>query len=482
MRFEGFIGPSYQAAAVQVDAQRTVNLYPELIAGDGGASETAILVRTPGRSLAQDIGAPGRGLYTTNGRLFTVAGTGLYEIVRSGTAGFYGYTPTLRGSVGANTDPVIMKSNGVQLLVNNGAGSLFAYTLRGGAFTGVAFMGVNWSSTALTIVDTYAITAASGSNQFFISAPLDGTSWSSLDFGSTQESDLAVTVDELRGVLWVFGNNRITHFQDTGNASFPFQRIPGTTIDMGIAAARSVAALDNTLYWLGANSRGTAVVYRADGFLPMRVSTHAMENALQNYATVSDATAYSYQENGHLFYRLDFPTAGATWVYDVATKAWHERGKWNAATNSYGMDPAQFHAYCFGFHWVQDAVSGKIYTQSLNYNDDAGSPLRWMRRAPHIMTEGHRKRFYRRFELLMNTGGQTTPAAPVCNLRWSNDGGATWSSSYAASAGAPGEYSRRVIWRQLGAGRSRVFEVSGADTLPNLSLIGAELRLEEGLS
>ena len=46
-------------------------------------------------------------------------------------------------------------------------------------------------------------------------------------------------------------------------------------------------------------------------------------------------SAYAYQEQGHTFYVLNFPTAGATWVWDVTTDVWHERGFWNA--NSDGL-------------------------------------------------------------------------------------------------------------------------------------------------
>lgn len=208
---------------------------------------------------------------------------------------------------------------------------------------------------------------------------------------------------------------------------------------------------------------------------------------MQGYARVDDATSYAYEERGHLFYRLDFPTANATWCYDVATKSWHERGYWNTATGAYTIHPAQVHAFCFGLHMVMDGA-GKVYEQNLKYYDDAGNPLRWLRRAPHITdTEGRRKIFYRRLELLMNTGWNLFPIiSPQVFLRWSDDGGVTWSADNGAglpaNAGAVGNYGLRVIWRQLGSGRSRVFEVSGSDPLPDLVLIGADLRAEVGLS
>lgn len=490
MRFKRFVGPSYQTPAVQVDAERSVNLYPEAIAGDGGGGEDTVLIRTPGLTWYSgfDLGVgEGRALFAVGGRCFAVVASRFYELTAVLTGGIIVYSAVQRGTLNGMgvSGPVRMASNSVQVLIL-ASGTAALYDLRTNTLTDLGYMGFNWNSTGLAVVDTYFVAVSSNSNQFQISAPLNGASWTAIDFGSTLEADSIVALEELHGYLWIFGSNSIVVFQDTGNASFPFQRVPGSKIEMGLAAAFSLCKLDNSIFWLGSSSRGPAVVYRADGFLPARISTHALEAAMQGYTTTADAVASTYEERGHLFYRLDFPTAGATWVYDAATKAWHERGYWNTAAGAYVIHPARFHAFCFGLHLVLDYATGKVYAQSLKYYDDAGNPLRWMRRAPHIDdNDGRRKLFYRRFELIMNTGFDALPGAnPQIFLRWSNDGGVTWAADIgaAASAGAIGQYARRVIWRMLGAARSRVFEVSGADPLPDLVLIGAELRIEQGVS
>ena len=51
---------------------------------------------------------------------------------------------------------------------------------------------------------------------------------------------------------------------------------------------------------------------------------------------------------------------------------------------------------------------------------------------------------------------------PVVMIRWSNDGGRTWSEEYQRSMGKTGEYNKRIIKRGTGAARNRVFEVSGS--------------------
>jgi hypothetical protein len=73
----------------------------------------------------------------------------------------------------------------------------------------------------------------------------------------------------------------------------------------------------------------------------------------------------------------------------------------------------------------------------------------------------------------------TVGALPRVMLRWSDDGGHTWSNEHWREMGRIGEHSHRVIWRRLGMTlklRDRVYEVSGTDPV-KIALLGAELQL-----
>jgi hypothetical protein len=75
--------------------------------------------------------------------------------------------------------------------------------------------------------------------------------------------------------------------------------------------------------------------------------------------------------------------------------------------------------------------------------------------------------------------GQLTATAidPQVMLRWSDDGGHTWSNSHWRSMGKTGTYGTRVLWRRLGMTlklRDRVYEVSGTDPI-KIAIMGAEL-------
>lgn len=92
-------------------------------------------------------------------------------------------------------------------------------------------------------------------------------------------------------------------------------------------------------------------------------------------------------------------------------------------------------------------------------------PIRWLRRTTPINDEQRRTR-HTAAQVAMETGvglssGQGSD--PLVMLRWSNDGGHTWGNEHTAPMGAMGTYSTRVLWRRLGQGRNRVYEVSGTD-------------------
>jgi hypothetical protein len=77
----------------------------------------------------------------------------------------------------------------------------------------------------------------------------------------------------------------------------------------------------------------------------------------------------------------------------------------------------------------------------------------------------------------VNTTSTTT--YPQAMLRWSNDGGSTWSREYWVTIGQQGKYKNRAIWRRLGMARDRVFEVSVTDPV-NAVIVSANLKATAG--
>lgn len=484
-----FIGGSYPSESPNADAQRTYNWYPEQVESGTGKAPM-VLYRTPGiKSFCTLPQGPGRGLWAGEHRMFAASGSRLYEIF--GPNDYHD-----RGDIGNDGNPVTILPNGNQLgIISDG----FFWCDNGSGPVAVDYDDGSGPVTACsgTYMDgTFIIADGFGSSQWNLSnfLPPGGMDWDPLDF-ATKEGypDHINCIFADHEDLWIFGDEQSTEvWQDTGNANFPYQRDTGGFIHYGCAAPFSVARLDNGLVWLSADVvRGGLVAVYAQGFVPQRISTHALESVWNSFSKISDAVAYSYSENGHIFWVVSFPTANRTFCYDKTTGIWHERGWWNGT--SLDRVRGAFHVYVTldsmggmdgfvldGPHYVQDWQTGTIYTQSLSYLDDAGVPIHRIRTAPHISDEELFTNF-NSFQLDMQTGvgGSCSPI-----LDWSDDHGHTFAHARVPNSPANGiatSLTDRVIWRRLGESRDRVFRVTIADAA-DVALIGAYIRTSPGTS
>jgi hypothetical protein len=110
---------------------------------------------------------------------------------------------------------------------------------------------------------------------------------------------------------------------------------------------------------------------------------------------------------------------------------------------------------------------------------------RRLRRAPHLSHEMGWA-FHSLFQVDMETGvGLSDPDAqghvPVIMIRWSDDGGHTWSNVHEIPIGKLGKYKTRALLRRLGRSRDRVYELTMSDPVRS-NVIASYLVAEQGLS
>jgi hypothetical protein len=487
VRYDGFTGGTYSGRSITPAGDRCINLYPESVAS-GNPENKFCLLGTPGANLfAEPPGSPVQSIYVepATKRVFSMGGNHFYEINEDGSWFEYKVTPIAPGPeiplvAGEHT----FASNGLQMMITCDSDPATAYIFDLGIITvnplkiitSAGFLG----AVSVRMIDGYFITRIPNSREFQISALNDGFTWDALDVGFSERSPSNLVGDiDSHGEYWLFNSLGADIFTDTGAALFPFERINSISIEQGLAAQRSLVRLDSTLFWLGENEHGHARVFMAQGYTPVGVSTRAVEWWFNQYAKhggISDAKAFGYQdEDGHSFYVITFPSVtcepdatgamkdgvvnGATWVYDVAEKQWHER-QYTTAGKA-GMAISVYHGFGFGKHLVGGGDgSGQIYDLSTDVFQDNFKPIKRIRRAPHLVDE-----------LAMITYSDLQLSAQVGNIaladpdkyvvmRASNDGGLTWSNEYKKSLGVIGEYLTRLVWRALGAAMRRVFEIS----------------------
>jgi hypothetical protein len=498
------LGSAYVARSVNAADNRMINMFPEVVPEAG--KEPAFLQRAPGLNYLATMGAgPVRGLWQFGNYGYAVSGTSLYKIDTN-------WNVVSKGTV-SGTGQVSMVDNGTQLFIAAGVTG-YIYNASTDVFaqiTDVDFAG----AVTVGFIDGYFVYNQPNSQKFWVTSLYDGTSVDPLDFASAEGSpDNLVSLIVDHREIWLFGQNSTEVWYDAGLPDFPLARIQGAFIEIGCAAPFSVAKLDNGVFWLSSDARGRGMVYRSNGYAGVRISTHSVEWQIQQYADITDAAAYTYQQDGHSFYVLNFPSANITWVYDVATQAWHQRAGWlnNQFTRHRGNCQMAFNGQIV----IGDYLTGQIYAYDPTVYTEAGAVQKWLRSWRALPTGANNLKRTTQHSLQLDCESGVgldgaTPATttylssissdaasagaisgeseettseivvqgsdPQVMLRWSDDGGHTWSSEHWRSMGKLGETGRRVLWRRLGMTlklRDRVYEVSGTDPV-KIAIMGAEL-------
>ena len=498
-----FIGEAYTSRSPNVAACRTVNLYPE-VDNTGSSKSVVSLHGRPGLDLFSYLTVYAmRGIYSaSNGVLYAVAGGKFYSVAADGTE-------TEKGTLNTSAGRVSFADNGSEVLVVDGTTG-YIFDIGGDTFTAIADPDFPVGPDMCTFIDGYFIVNKYGSGVFYISGLYDGTAWDALDVATAEahpDNILAVANDHRE--LWLFGDFSTEVWVNTGNASFPFERINGAVIEEGIAARWSIAQLDNSLFWLGKNKNGQGRVVRANGYQPQVISTRAIEKAIAGYSDITDAWACALIWEGHAWYVLSFPSADATWVYDATTGMWHE---WSSR-NSIG-EFKRFIGNCYAFaynkHLFGDYEDGDIYEFGSDTYTDNGEPIVRTRRAQHI-SEENKNLFMSRLTIDMEMGvgdsnyssstyiyhtlggshtlgggltlgGELSPGGsvnPQAMLRWSDDGGHKFGNEHWVTLGKQGEYKKRAVWNRLGRSRDRVYELNITDPV-KVILIDAHAEITGG--
>lgn len=490
MKFDVFCGPSYRSQAITADAERCMNWYPEIMESPGAKSKVT-LYPTPGINPVVTLpDFPVRGMFnehTYSGGggteyIWVVSGSTIYAINITGTYG-------VQGLVTTSTQPAQFASSGAtggQLMILSGGTASIIDLVTTGTVAGT----VSLSAQTCGYLSNRFLALDSATGTLKMSDILDGLTWSAGNFVKRSAAgDPWQAMAVAHGQIWLFGAKTGEVWYDAGLSPQPFQMVPNSLFQSGIAAIYSVAEVANSLMWLGANANGNAIVWREQGYVPQRVSTHPVELAIQGYSTISDAVAYAYQDQGHSFYVLNFPAAGHTWVYDETTGLWHERGYWNSNTMAY--ESLRYHTSAFAFgnygglggHFVGDRITGNIYQigplAQADVNITTG-PRR--ERISPVISDENKTLFHSQLVVDLQPGLQGFNVAdPQAMLQWSDDSGQTWSNEHWASAGPVGQYAKRIVWRRLGRSRNRVYKLVADDAYP-WRIVNAYVEAEEGTS
>jgi hypothetical protein len=460
-------GVGIHSRSAVMTAQRRVNVYYEQQADEDRGTRVAIL-GTPGLQLFTSFGdTPPRLLYPKGDLLYVVHRDTFYEVNNAGAK-------TVRGTLGSTSGRCYAADNGEQIMLTDGTDG-YIYAIGAHTFTQISdgdFPG----ALNVTWMDGRFIVPKPNSGRWYISDSYDGLSWDALNFKNAESlpDDNLFALADPRGTIMIFGGVSTEFYSNTGAQGFPFTRIQGANLPWGLAAKDSAVRFEASVMALMRNELGQMQVAKIANFQATPVSTPDLEAVIRGYGAIADATAFAYKLDGHPFYQLNFPTAGASWLFDGLANVWSE------LQSSDGRHRAELQANYFDHTIVSDYENGNLYRLMPTAYTDNGLPLRRVLRSRHV-TNGGNPLTIDELRLTFETGvglptGQGSD--PEVMLRYSKDGGRTWSPERRKSLGKIGKTRKSVAFREFGQAEDFVFELSMSDPV-KFTLVAEALEMEQ---
>ncbi len=425
-----FVGQSVRDADnIRDNPSRLVNLYREPV--DPG--DKHVLKSVLGTSAFAELGGVFvRAMAEYEGSLYALANLALQKIDPDGSV----------TSLGATDDDEIASIAG-----NNGnvtAVIAGKYYLWDGVSVTEPTAGAFSDFGAVDYLGNYTILTELNGRRFQWSGVADPDTLPGLSFSTADgRDDNIIRPLAMNGQLYILKQSSIEIWYLTGAAgASAFERQVGGVIDVGLKSFGLVCRFDGGAFMVGDDGRA----YIIGGQL-QPVSTPAVETAIKN---CRPEFCLTFDDEGHTFCVITFRDCPA-WVYDVATGEWHERAQ------GADLDPwAVSVSARMGTDWFVGRDGGEIL-QLGRTNTDGGLPLVRMAQSRNLYMDGGRFTVSE-CEIFPRVGFD----AATVELSVSRDGGITWGSPKARSWEV-GEYTKRIVWRNLGQFRQGAFRLKISD-------------------
>ena len=408
-------GGAYESRSIIASSQRCVNLYPEANPSDSPCPYT--YYPTAGTTLLtpSPVIAPMRCLYTAgNGDLYCVVGNNVYYINAS-------WQYTLLGQIVTFSNPCSMADNGIVLVLVDGSPNGYCIDLTTSARTfGTLTSQYFYGADKVDYLDTFFIFNRPNTQQWYTS--LSEVNFTMLTTGDqafdgtyivakSGYADLLTSLVIIHREIVLLGKYTTEIWYNSGAADFPFQIQSGVFIQHGCVAKYSISSQALNVFFLSEDKQGHLIVMVIAAYQAQKISTYAIEQEFSTYSTYADAIGFTYQEQGHTFYVLNFPTQDKTWVYDIELKLWHERAWLDADGNLHKIRPNCV-ANAYGEIVCGDWENGNLYSMDVNNYTDNGNPIPRIRSFPHQMNDDKRV-VYNQFIADMECGADTVSDNPV---------------------------------------------------------------------
>lgn len=299
--------------------------------------------------------------------------------------------------------------------------------------------------------------------RFAFTDVLDVTSISALNYYTAESSPDSLIAGRVVGELYyLFGTTTIEPWAQTGNSDDPFSLQPGMTQQIGCFCRDGIIRADNTLFFIDEAGNPRRL---GQGSSPVINPEDPWISDLFRLAGADNIRGLTYQDRAHIFVGWRTPY-GCVW-YDVLTQQWHTRGTLNTDTWRYtAIVTAGTRTFVADADGIFDELSRDYTSEHMADASTMGTEIvrEFTAIAPALPNRVPINTV--RLESAKGVGLPTGQGSdPIVRMRFSVDGGNTWSPWRSRSLGVQGRYDQPTIWRRCGrAGRQdMVFQFSKSD-------------------
>ena len=381
-----------------------------------------------------------RGIESLNELVYEVAGNTLYRIDADGTNTDLG---TIDGS-----GRVSMAASALELCIVVPGVKGYIYSVSAGltAITDTTYTGN--LSLQVEYKDGYFLHVTGA--KLFKSNLNDGLTYDALDFASAEAlPDKITSIMVSRNQLYIGGVETIEPFQNIGGAGFPYQRVNGGVVPMGVKAKFSLVNFARTFAFVGNAENENPSVYLFTGSTPERIATNAIDLIIGEHTDDEKKSIFctAYAERGGFFLNVHFKNR--TMTYDRQTTLWHERTSKDVNGKQTNWRVSGI-VSAYGKILVIDNQSGRVGVMDKDTLTEYGTSIKRVWATIPFSNQGERISFSD-FEITMLNGtGNASDVEPEVMRSFSDDGGRAFKNETARSLGKEGEYKKRQIWRREG--------------------------------
>jgi hypothetical protein len=305
------IGGTKFARYEQMTVEETMNMMVT-----GVDSDSPALVPFSGYKEVLDFGrGQARALFlsTRLNELIVVIGSTVYVVTD-----FLG--ARVVGSIDSTIGPVHVTENfNSQIAIEDG-NKIYIYDYANSTFSTPV---IDFVPVYIDFQDSYFI--ATGTNgKWYISDTNNGLIWSPLDSQSMQtKADRLQAAKVLDRQLWIMGEKVCELWQDQGQQLFPYVRENTIAIDYGVVNRETIAEGFGILVWLAKNEKSNPSLVYTSGGKPEPFSTEGLDFILSELENPEDSVGFLFQQDGHTFYQIAFPSDNFSIVFDFNTKMFY---------------------------------------------------------------------------------------------------------------------------------------------------------------